>query len=108
MASVWQFFDNQLVIKRFQDTAGTNYQENEVATMTIDGHIQSLADFEEQEMYAAFSATHKGWIDVNISVHEGDIIIDKDNKRYTVANIIQKDYDFAMNTHQELILKRED
>jgi len=108
MASIIHFFDNTLIIKRFQDTAGTDYQENEVATMTINGHIQNVADLENQEYYAAYDGSHKGWIDAGISVHEGDIIIDKDNKRYVIVNIDQKDYSFAMNTHQELILKRED
>ena len=76
-----------------------------VSTMTIDMHIQDAQDMKDSEYYAAFQATHKGWIDVDTNILIGDKVVDSEGNNYDVVNLIPKKYGFAINQHLELMLK---
>lgn len=101
--AISHFFDKSVVIRRLSTVSGN--RKTWVATMTIDMHIQSASDSDDLEYYAAYSASHKAWVDVDFDVHEGDQVVDSDGFHYEVTNILQKDYSFAMNVHQEVFMR---
>lgn|SRR3990167_4959080 len=97
------FFDKSVVIQRLSTVSGD--RKYWVSTMTIDMHIQSASNTDDLEYFAAYSASHKGWVDIDMDIQEGDRVVDADSNHYEVVNIIKKDYGFAMNTHQEIYMR---
>lgn len=101
--SISNFFDKVIDVQRLSTISGNRKQW--VSTMTIDMHIQNASDSEDNEYFAAYSATHKGWADEDSSIREGDRLEDADGNHYEVVNINKKEYVFAMNRHQEVLLR---
>jgi hypothetical protein len=101
--AIHDFFDKTFMVRRMKVVSGN--KKAYVSTMTIEGHMQDQGDSNDQEYFGAYTAAYKAWIDPYVTIREGDKIRTSDGLNYEVMKVNKKEYSFAENVHQELILK---
>jgi len=105
MGTINAYYFHSVVIKRGVDVPGTN-QRYYTATGTIDCHLQRADDRNGAVDAQLYGATHRLWCDVSINIHDGDKVVDQYGTEYLVVAVRIDGVDWAINQHQEVILRK--
>ena len=103
MGEINKYYFHEVVIRRGVDSVGG--KRSYVATGTIDCHLQRADDRNSAADIQIYGATHKLWCDISIDIKDGDLVYDSAGKRYLVVAVRIDGVDWAINQHQEVILR---
>ena len=104
MPTINKFYFHEVVIRRGKDSTGG--KRSYVSTGTIDCHIQRADDRNSAIDVQVYGATHKLWCDISIDIKDGDKVIDSAGNEYLVVAVRIDGVDWAINQHQEVILRQ--
>jgi hypothetical protein len=104
MGTINNYYFHRVIIRRLVDTAlGKNHY---VATGTVDVHLQRADDRNGAIDAQMYGATHRLWCDISTDIQDGDIVFDDEGTRYLVVAVRIDGVDWAINQHQEVILRK--
>jgi hypothetical protein len=104
MGTINKFYFHSVTIRRGVDTSGG--KRRYIATGTIDCHLQRADDANGAIDNQLYGATHKLWCDVSTDIKDGDKVFDDKGTEYLVVAVRIDGVDWAINQHQEVLLKK--
>lgn len=104
MPEINKFYFHEIVIRRGVDTSGG--KRVYVATGTVDVHLQRIDDRNSSTDAQIYGATHRLWCDISVDIKDGDKVFDSAGNEYLVVAVRIDGVDWAMNQHQEIILRK--
>jgi len=100
MKTITHLFTQDIIIRRYKTVSGN--RKILAATATVDGMIQNMDKEKAQLLGIISERAFVAYFDINEDVQLGDNIQDRYGKKYTVKDIVKKDY--GINTHLECVL----
>lgn len=100
MSTIRRFFDQDIIVSRLRISSGRKRSFN--STATVEGHIQELDQRARQALGIIHEQGWEAWFPEDADINEGDVLTDKNGVKYTVRELVVKDY--GINKHTQCVL----
>lgn len=98
-----QLYDDTIIIRRLKTSSGN--KRTLVATATADASVQPLTKEGGELMEGRYGSTYVAYVEEDTPAKKGDQVTDKNGYKYTITDIIIRDY--GALPHKELIMQKD-